>query len=73
MSRPQTTVAANTARSMAAKYKKGAGLVALAEEFDLSVPVIRRTLVNGGAKIRGRGAPVGPRNTADKTTTTTRA
>lgn len=58
MSRPQITVIANTVRSMVAKYKKGAGLVALAEEFDLSVPVLRRTLVDAGAKIRGRGRPV---------------
>lgn len=58
MSRPQITVTANTVRSMVAKYKKGTGLVALAQEFDLSVPVIRRTLADAGAEIRGRGRPV---------------
>lgn len=59
MARPKITVTANTVRSMVAKYKKGAGLVALATEFDLSVPVIRRTLADAGAEIRGCGRPVG--------------
>lgn len=59
MARPKITVTANTARSIVAKYNKGAGLVALADEFDLSIPVIRRTLADAGAKIRGRGRPVG--------------
>jgi len=58
MARPQIEVLAKAANSMVSKYNKGAGLVALAEEFDVSIPVIRRTLVEKGAKIRGRGRPV---------------
>lgn len=58
MARPQIKVASNTARSIVSKYGKGAGLVVLAEEFELSVPVIRRVLTEGGVKIRGRGRPV---------------
>ena len=58
MARPQIEVTANATRSIVAKYAKGVGLVALAEEFDLSVPVIRRTLIEKDVKIRGRGRPV---------------
>lgn len=58
MGRPRTKVGSNQIRSLAAKYNKGVGLVALAEEFELSVPVIRRVLNEAGAKIRGRGRPV---------------
>lgn len=58
MARTKITATANTVRSMVAKYKNGAGLVALAKEFDLSVPVIRRILADTGVEIRGRGRPV---------------
>jgi len=58
MARPKVTLTANEVRSVLAKYNKGAGLVALAKEFDHSIPVIRRILVEGKAKIRGRGRPV---------------
>lgn len=57
MSRPRIEVTANAKRSMVAKYNKGAGLVALAEEFELSVPVVRRVLAEAGVTIRGRGRP----------------
>ena len=63
MARPQIEVLAKAANSMVSKYNKGAGLTALAEEFDLSIPVIRRTLVDKGVKIRKAGAPRGPRTT----------
>ena len=58
MSRPQIEVLAKAANSMVSKYNKGAGLVELATEFDLSIPVIRRTLADKGVKIRKRGRPV---------------
>lgn len=57
MGRPQIEVTANAVRSLVSKYTKGTGLVALTAEFDLSIPVIRRTLVNAGVTIRGRGRP----------------
>ena len=57
MARPQKVVKSNTRRSIAAKYRKGAGLVALAEEFELSTPVIRRVLCGEAVTIRGRGRP----------------
>lgn len=57
MARPKVVVSSNHARSIVARYKKGTGLVALAGEFKLSIPVIRRVLVDAGTKIRGRGRP----------------
>lgn len=57
MSRPRTVVSSNTQRSIVSKYGKGIGLVALAEEFKLAVPVIRRVLVENDVAIRGRGRP----------------
>lgn len=57
MPRPKIEVTANAKRSMVSKYNKGAGLIALAEEFELSIPVVRRVLVNAGVTIRGRGRP----------------
>lgn len=59
MSRPRTKVASNTVRSIVSKYTRGAGLVALAEEFELSASVIRRVLVDNDVPIRGRGRPAG--------------
>ena len=57
MARPKVKVSSNQARSICAKYKKGAGLIALASEFELSPAVIRRVLVEGDVDIRGRGRP----------------
>ncbi len=57
MSRPKMVVAANTVRSIVAKYKKGIGFDELSNDFDISIPVIRRTLVENGVKIRGKGRP----------------
>ena len=59
MARPKKVVNGNDLRSLVSKYNKGAGLVALAEEFGVSIPVIRRALVDGGVTVRGRGRPVG--------------
>ena len=58
MSRPRIELKANAVRSMVSKYNKGAGLVALAEEFGISLPVVRRVLAENGVTIRGRGRPV---------------
>jgi len=58
MARSKIEVTANATRSIVSKYEKGAGLVALTEEFELSIPVIRRVLTENGVKIRGRGRPV---------------
>jgi len=58
MARPKIVVAENTRRSIVSKYGKGDGLVALAAEFEVSLPVIRRVLVDSGSEIRGRGRPV---------------
>ena len=58
MGRPQIEVTVNATRSLVSKYNKGTGLVALAEEFGLSVPVIRRVLTENEVQIRGRGRPV---------------
>jgi len=58
MARPKIVVNGNQAKSIVAKYNKGAGLVALAAEFELSLPVIRRALVENDVVIRGRGRPV---------------
>ena len=58
MSRPKIEVKSNTARSITAKYRKGTGLVALAKEFELSIPVIRRVITDNGVEVRGRGRPV---------------
>lgn len=58
MGRTRITVTSNKTRSLVTKYKKGAGLVALAEEFGLSTPVIRRLLTENDVVIRGRGRPV---------------
>lgn len=57
MGRAKIEVTSNTVRSLVSKYNKGAGLVELAEEFKLSIPVIRRTLTDAKVKIRGRGRP----------------
>ena len=57
MARPLKVVKSNTRRSIAAKYRNGAGLVALATEFELSSPVIRRVLTEANETIRGRGRP----------------
>ena len=57
MSRSRIVVKSNTQRSIVSKYGKGAGLIALATEFELSVPVIRRVLTEGKVSIRGRGRP----------------
>lgn len=57
MPRPQIVVKPNTQRSIVSKYNKGLGLVALAAEFELSTPVIRRVLVDNDVEIRGRGRP----------------
>ena len=57
MARARIEVAANQVRSMVSKYSKGVGLIALAKEFELSTPVIRRTLADAGVTIRGRGRP----------------
>ena len=58
MARPRTKVTANQTRSIVSRYKKGTGLVALAEMFGFSAPVIRRVLADGAVEIRGRGRPV---------------
>ena len=58
MARPETKVSANQVRSIVAKYSNGAGFVALSKEFEYSIPVIRRVLVDAGVKIRKRGRPV---------------
>lgn len=57
MARPRIEVVGNRQKSIVSKYGKGAGLVALAAEFELSVPVIRRVLTEGKVTIRGRGRP----------------
>ena len=57
MARTKMKVASNTARSIVSKYTKGAGLVALSEEFELSIPVIRRVLTESKVTIRKRGRP----------------
>lgn len=57
MARPQITMLANAVKSLVSKYNKGTGLVALSEEFETSVPVIRRILTENEVKIRGRGRP----------------
>ena len=58
MGRTKVTITANQTRSLVSKYAKGTGLVALAKEFELSVPVIRRLLDEADVTIRGRGRPV---------------
>lgn len=57
MARPRIEVVGNQRKSLVSKYNKGAGLVALATEFELSVPVIRRVLEENNVIIRGRGRP----------------
>ncbi len=57
MGRTPTTVKSNQTRSIVAKYAKGAGLVALATEFEIGVGVVRRVLIEAGETIRGRGRP----------------
>ncbi len=57
MARPRIKVLSNTQRSIVSKYGKGLGLVALATEFELSPPVIRRVLTENKVTIRGRGRP----------------
>ena len=58
MSRPRTKVSSNHTRSIVSKYTKfGMGLVALADEFELSASVIRRVLLDEGVKLRSRGRP----------------
>lgn len=57
MSRPKKTVAKRTRESIAKQYGRGVGLVALAEKYELSVPVIRRVLTEDKVSIRGRGRP----------------
>ena len=57
MARPLKVVNSNTRRSIKSKYNKGQGLVALATEFELSTPVIRRVLTEADVEIRGRGRP----------------
>lgn len=58
MAREKITLNANQTKSLVSKYNKGAGLVALVGEFEVSLPVIRRVLVENGVKIRKRGRPV---------------
>ena len=57
MPRTQLKIKANDVRSIVANYKKGMGLVALSENFGISVPVIRRTLIENDVTIRSRGRP----------------
>ncbi len=57
MARPKKTVTENQRRSIVSRYGKGEGLVALATEFELSPPVIRRVLTEADVDIRGRGRP----------------
>lgn len=59
MARPKRTITANQRRAILSRYPKGYGLVALSKDFEISIPVIRRVLVEGGVKIRGKGRPVG--------------
>lgn len=42
-------------KKMVKLYEDGWGLVAVAEEFGVSLPVARRTLIEAGTKIRPRG------------------
>lgn len=43
------------AKQIASAYKKGATLMDLCYQFDASMPVIRRTIVSQGVKIRRKG------------------
>ena len=47
----------NSLKSIVSKYKKGAGLAALATEFEYPIPAIRQALVEADVTIRGRGRP----------------
>jgi hypothetical protein len=58
MGRAQIQLTANQTKSIVSKYNKGVGLVALATEFEHSIPVIRRVLSENKVKVRGRGRPV---------------
>lgn len=58
MARPRKTVTSNQQRSIVARYKKGEGLVEIAEAIKLGIPVVRRVLVDNKITIRGRGRPV---------------
>lgn len=42
-------------RSLVSQYNKGATLRELSVDWEMSLPVIRRLLVEGGATIRPRG------------------
>ena len=44
-------------RSMVSSYKKGASLRDLANHWGVSVPTVRRLLLEGGAEIRPQGRP----------------
>jgi len=57
MARPKIELKANVVKQVVKQYNKGAGLVALAEKYKVSVPVIRRVLVEANVEIRGRGRP----------------
>lgn len=61
MGRPKLQVNKRTQKTIVRAYTRKVrplGLVALAEEVKVSIPVIRRILVENKVTIRGRGRPL---------------
>lgn len=58
MGRPKLELNKRTTKTIVSQYGKGMGLVALAEKVQVSIPVIRRILVENDVAIRDRGRPV---------------
>ena len=61
MGRPKLELSSKVVRSIVGGYtrkRQPLGLVALAEQINVSIPVIRRVLVENGVAVRGRGRPV---------------
>lgn len=61
MGRPKLEVAKRVRKTIVSGYtrkNKPLGLVALSDKVTLSIPVVRRILVEEGVEVRGRGRPV---------------
>jgi len=61
MGRPKLELNKKTVRTIVSGYnrkRRPLGLAALAEKVGVSIPVVRRILVDEGVTVRGRGRPV---------------
>lgn len=61
MGRPKLEVPKAVQKKIVGAYtrkRSPAGLVALSDDHNISIPVVRRILVENGVTIRGRGRPV---------------